>query len=689
MTTGLVTSPQNTLVPKLTTKSQSSLKSSGLVVAVDIETSCGVENCEGFGLSNSSKCEHAVHFKQNKIDIIGAFDGKDYYQFDSVSDFDKAVLENKWEIVGHGFKFDYKTLKAKGSNISPRMVVGDTQLLGACVKNKIPALWLKQYNEKRKELNGNLPPKQRHRVGTPLTLKTMAPYYLGVESFWENPVSHDDPEYNRKDCEYTYRLHEKLVDVAKQDRTLDFYNNYLVPWQKLLAEAEYEGVLIDEAKLHKMYAEACRELLRLEEGIHALLGECFGAYRVVLCDELRRDSDERLKKYCETRLKDQSKAKAVGERYEAALAKKIEELPSRFNLQSNPQMLRILEYFGIDTTVEKRDKETNEWIEKEGTDKYVLKRAKVRQKIPFASQLLEYREKETEVSYLKQYISAVVDGRIHCNFNITGTRTGRLSSSGPNLQNVKGALRLPFIVADPEKFSVYTVDASQIEPRVIAYLTADKEMVTLFIEGRDYHNYATKKFFPKETQGVTEADVKKAHTGLRKTAKIGDLSIIYGTGAFTFQTMCLLREEMDLPIEVCQQMVNEFRNGMRGPMGWKAALDAQYKNGTNIYDRFGFLVQARDDKSVHMTLFNTFVQGMSSRMIFHASLMAYRHFCKLKIDAKPLLWVHDEVVWRFPKGKEEICKNIVDGYMKSYKLDTPHGNVPLDVEGNLASCWQK
>ncbi len=660
-----------------------------MIVAVDIETSCGVENCPGFGLSNSSKCEHAVHFRQNKIDIIGAFDGTNYFIFSTTSEFDDARNLGEWQIVFHGGKFDYKTLRAKGSKLSPRDIVGDTQLLASCINRKIPADWLKSYNEKRKELNGPLPPKQRHRVGSPLSLKTLAPYYLAVEPFWENPITHDDPEYNRKDCEYTYRLHEKLLAVAGHDGTLRFYENYLVPWQKLLGEAEYEGVLIDEKLLHKMYSDACRELVRLEGGINSVLGECFGVYRDTLAVELRIDSDARLEKYLTTRLKDKSKVAAVTARYEEALSKSVAELPTSFNLASSQQVLRICEYYGIDTTVEKRDKETNNWIEKEGTDKFVLKRAKVFTQNEFSSKLLEYREKETEVSYLKQYINAVVGGRIFCSFNITGTRTGRLSSAGPNLQNVKGALRGPYIVANPEKYSVYTVDASQIEPRVVAYLTTDKEMVLLFVNGGNYHNYASKKFFAEETQGTAEEDVKKAFPHLYKTAKIGDLSIIYGTGKHTFQTMCLVREEMALPLERCGEMVDAFRQGLKGVFGWKRNLEEQYKAGVPIYDKFGALVQARDHSSVHMTLFNSYVQGMASRMIFHASLLAFREFRGRGIDAMPLMWIHDEVVWRFPKGKEEVCKKIVDKYMKAYKLETPHGNVPLDVEGNLSSCWEK
>lgn len=659
-----------------------------MLAALDIETSCGVDSCPGYGLSNSSKCTHALSHIQNKIDIIGVWDGTGYHIFESPKELDAARCKNDWQYVGHGLKFDYKTLKAKGSDMLPSHIVGDTQLLAACVFQKIPAKWLKEYNERRKELNADLPPKQRHRVGTPLSLKTLAPYYLGIAPFWENPVSHDDPEYNRKDCEYTYLLHQKLVDHARTDQTLEFYKSYLVPWQKLLAEAEYEGVLIDENLLYKMYGEAVQELAQIEEKIHEHLDECFGKYRDSLVADLRRDSDERLEKYIETRLKDKSKVEAVTERYEESLTKKIADLPTRFNLASSQQVLKICEWAGIDTIVEKRDKATNEWLEKEGTDKYVLKRAKVAGN-DFAAKLLEFRSKETEVSYLKQYINAVCGGRIYCSFSLVGTRTGRLSSSGPNLQNVKGILRAPFIIADPDKYTIYTCDSSQIEPRVIAYLTGDYEMVTLFREGRDYHNYATKKFFPVETRECSESEVKQKYSHLRKTAKIGDLSIIYGTGKYTFQTMCLVREEMAIPLERCEEMVQSFRAGMRGPMGWKKNLEEQYKNGVRIYDRFGFPVQARDDSSVHMTLFNTFVQGMSSRMIFHASLLAFREMCMLGLDAKPLIWVHDEVVWRFPKGKEEECKKIVDRYMTAYTLDTPHGKVPLDVEGNLASCWQK
>lgn len=665
-----------------------------MIVAVDIETSCGVKACPGYNKGNADddnqgKCDHAVHHLLNKIDIIGVYDGKEYVNFkDNIKDFDSWCNANKVECVFHGGKFDFKTLRAKGSTLSLSAYVGDTQCLGACVFRKVADGWLLKYNEKRMAINAALTKgSAKHRVGTPLTLKTMAPFYLKIEPFWETPDDHNNEDYNKLDCIYTYRLHDYLLQIAKEDETIDTYRNYVMKWQHDLLEAEYEGVLIDEKLLHEMYANALRALALSANRVHEKVQPCFDKHRSNLIQKYASESAEKCGSFITSRIKDESKVAGIRARYSASLQRKIEVLPTQFNLNSPDQMLMILTWAGIDTLIDKKDKETNEWIEGEGTNKLVLKRAKVKGN-EFASVILDYREKETECRYLKQYIEAVVDGRIYCRFSLVGTRTGRLSSSGPNLQNVKGSLRAPFIIADPEKYSIYTVDASQIEPRNIAYLTGDRSMVKLFMEGRDYHNYATKKFFPKETAGVKENDIKASHNVLRKTAKVGDLLIIYGGGENVFQNLCITREEMDLSLESCKQMIDSFREGMTDVLVWKKKLELNYKNGVKIKNKFGYPVQANGNK-VHMTLFNTYIQGQSSQMIFHAAHMAKKDLRKKGFDVNFLILVHDEVVWRFPKGQDEICVKTIDYYMKCYKLDTPHGTVPLDVEGHVADRWLK
>ncbi len=658
-----------------------------MIASCDIETACGVQGCPGYDQANSSLCSHAVHTKLNKIKIIGVFDEKNgYTNFHSdVAAFDAYSESNAAQYVFHNGKFDWKTLKHKGSKLSLRNYIGDTQLAGACVYNKVTDGWLKMYNEKRAELNAFLPPKQRHRVGTQFTLKTMAPYYLRIEPFWENPTDHDDEEYNAKDCEYTFYLHKKLLELMEQDKTTDFYHTYLMQWQKLVCEAEYEGLLIDTALLYKMYAEAIKDRTAFEEAVHEKIQPCFEAFKKIKIAELTKESTAKCDSFCK-RLKDQSKVEAAQERYAASLAKKVAALPARFNLNSPKQMLDILTWAGIDTLVEKR--RLGEMSEEDQTDKFVLIRAEVRDNNELAGCLLRYREKETEVRYLKQYIEAVVGDRIYGGFSLTGTRTGRLSSSGPNLQNIKGSLRLPFIIADPSRYSIYTVDSSQIEPRVIAYLSKDKAMVELFANGRDFHNYATKLFFPNETKDCAEKDIKEKHKSLRNdVAKHCDLSGIYGTGPDTLIDMILLRAKKAVPRDFMTNALNSFKERMEHVFEYKRSLEGNYNNGVRIYDNFGFPVVA--GKSVFMTLFNSKVQGMSSRMIFHASFKAFVEFREQGIDARPLAWVHDEVIWRFPKGMEKHCQERVDYYMTHYKLNTPHGVVPLGVEGHLADRWQK
>ncbi len=659
-----------------------------MLAGIDLETACGVKECPGYDQANSSLCEHAVCHIRNKIKIIGVYTNEyGYVNFlDDVVAFDAYCKKHELQGVFHNGKFDWKVLRAKGSKFSLRNYVGDTKCLGACVRNKIPMGWLKMYNEKRAELNAKLPHKQKHRVGTPFSLKTMAPYYLKTPPFWENPTDHDDEDYNALDCEYTLRLHAKLLHLAELDGTVKFYEDYLMQWQKLLCEAEFEGLLIDVPLLYKMYGDAIKERDKLEKRVHKKLIPCYEAYKSAKIAKLTEESADKCNVFT-LRLKNPAKREGTIERYLASLQKKIEALPQTFNLNSAPQMLNILTWAGIDTLVDKRDKETNEWIEKEGSDKFVLKRAKVGGN-EFAAALLDYREKETEVRYLKQYINALVGDRIYGGFDITGTRTGRLSSSGPNLQNIKGSLRLPFIIANGEMYDIYTVDSSQIEPRVIAFLTQDEQMVKLFMDGRDYHNMATKLFFPEETKDCAEKDIKDKFKHLRNdVAKHCDLSGIYGTGPDTLLNMIIVRAEKKLERDWLAAALKRFKQGIEHVIKWKQDLEGQYNNGTKIADRFGFPVQA--GASVYMTLFNTLVQGMASRMIFHASLLAQRHFWRLGIDAKPLAWVHDEVIWRFPKGKGEECKKIVDHYMTHYKLETRHGIVPLACEGNLSDRWQK
>ncbi len=110
-----------------------------MLYALDIETSCGVANCGG-------KCEHAVHPYQNKIDLIGVHDGEAYSSFRDIREFNEFMVGSDARFVGHRVVFDYKTLRVHGGAITPRHIVGDTQLLASIVRDRISDEWLEGYS---------------------------------------------------------------------------------------------------------------------------------------------------------------------------------------------------------------------------------------------------------------------------------------------------------------------------------------------------------------------------------------------------------------------------------------------------------------------------------------------------------------------------------------------------------------
>jgi hypothetical protein len=150
--------------------------------------------------------------------------------------------------------------------------------------------------------------------------------------------------------------------------------------------------------------------------------------------------------------------------------------------------------------------------------------------------------------------------------------------------------------------------------------------------------------------------------------------------------MILVRGDRHYELEQCEGWCDEFRAGVKDILAYKKGLEAEYNRTHKLYNDFGAPVVPGD--SVFMTLFNGLIQGQSSQMIFHASLLAFRKLWK--IGCKPLCWVHDEVIWRIPLGANEAeCVKMIDAFMCGYKLETPYGRVPLACEGHLGNEWVK
>ena len=187
--------------------------------AVDIETECKKPDCPGGATCQAEK--HAIDPKTARITCIGVYSTEYHCVFRSLSEFKEWLERLKPDIIGHNFAFDAKHLYFNGVDVRPYWK-DDTLLLAHICNEKIPADWLTTYEERRKVLNKQLPTGISHRQASQYSLKTLAPYFLKVDAFWEDPTNHNDDAYVLKDCAYTLRLYNYFRNILSEAELL-FY----------------------------------------------------------------------------------------------------------------------------------------------------------------------------------------------------------------------------------------------------------------------------------------------------------------------------------------------------------------------------------------------------------------------------------------------------------------------------------
>lgn len=253
------------------------------IYAVDIETCCDVGDCPGLGVWH--KCAHALSAKTGRITQVGVWSPDEQHVFkDPYSFFDWYQLESR-QIIGQNFKFDLKFLAEAGCILTEDWI-GDTQLQGSLYEPKIPDSWLANYEQSRQELIAQLPKEESYkfRKGSKHSLKTMAPYYLGVEPFWE-ALGTEDAEYVLKDCEYTYRLHEYFLQRQASFDPFNFYETYMFPAEKFLLGVELRGLTLDLPQLEADRDAALKEIKQIENKLADIWVDAFGKW----------DDDQRVK----------------------------------------------------------------------------------------------------------------------------------------------------------------------------------------------------------------------------------------------------------------------------------------------------------------------------------------------------------------------------------------------------------
>ncbi len=427
---------------------------------------------------------------------------------------------------------------------------------------------------------------------------------------------------------YIYNLEKILKVELKNNGLLEVYENLESKLIPVLAQMEENGIKIDKNYFKNFENELNEKINKLILNIHKIADD----------EEFNIDSSQQL-------------GEILFEKMQIPVVKKTK---TRYSTD-----VEVLEKIANDNELSDEKRE-------------------------IAKNLLEYRAFKkllsTYIEPIPQY--ADKDDRIHTTFNQNGTATGRLSSANPNLQNIPARtddgmrIRTGFVAKDG--YSLISFDYSQIELRVLAELSKDKNLIFAYREDKDLHDLTARKIFLKN-------DDEKVSREERSIAKVINFSILYGKTNFGlskelnisvgdaaqyiktyFEEYPRVQKFLNIVTETAK--LHNFVETFYGTRRYIKGIDSQNKNT---------LAQA-----IRMAV-NTVVQGTAANVIKIVMIKLHEEL-KNDENIKMLLQVHDELIFEVKDGFEEIyMKKIKDIMENTVKFE----KVPLKANGNIAKNW--
>ena len=425
-----------------------------------------------------------------------------------------------------------------------------------------------------------------------------------------------------KEITHLFELYQKLMPLLKEKECASLFENVEMPLVRILSDMELNGIHCDLTYLEKIGSNFYSEIHELELKAYTLAGQ-------------------------------------------------------EFNLNSSKQLSFILfEKLGLPPSKKKKTQYS--------TDEGVLNFLSEVHELP--KLILKHRElsklKSTYVDGLLALIKHK-DGRIHTTFNQTGTATGRLSSSDPNLQNIPirteygRMIRRAFI---PEKGTLFLAgDYSQIDLRVLAHLSQDPTMMAAFKNGEDIHRATAAEIYAISPNEVTSVQ--------RSGAKAINFGIIYGQQAFG------LAGALKITVGEAQNMIDNYFLKYPGVKRWIDQTVQQAKTDGFVKTLLGhtrILPEIRSKNGAlrafgERTAMNTPVQGTSAEIIKCAMIKVAAELSQEPEEHRPklLLQVHDDLLFEVEKNEIEKWALRIKEIMES-ALEL---SVPLQVDIKVGENW--
>ena len=458
-----------------------------------------------------------------------------------------------------------------------------------------------------------------------LTFKEVAGKSGGEDRFRLVPVERAT-EYAAEDADMALRLYQFLLPQLKEVPALwSLYTEVELPLNGVLAEMELAGVKLDLAKLKAQSSATLDQLLALQEDIISLAGE-------------------------------------------------------RFNVDSPRQLASIL-FDKLDLVAKGMKKKTK--TGQLSTRQDLLE--SMRGQHPIIDKVLEYRHlaklRSTYLEALPSLVSSKTK-RLHTSFKQTGTATGRLSSSDPNLQNIP--LRTPegrqireAFITDPG-WVLISADYSQVELRLLAHFAEASELIKGFIEGADIHAATASQIFDIPPEDLTSDQ--------RRSAKAINFGLMYGMGPKRLsETIGVTFKEAKIMISTYFEKYGEVRTYFT-----RAVADAELKEAAETLmgrrrplpdiNRSGRAKSQADRLAV-----NTPIQGTAADILKVAMVSLHREIKQRNLKTRMLLTVHDELVLEAPE--DELAEAV--SLTKLCMEEAVSLSVPLAVEVGTGSNWSQ
>ena len=423
----------------------------------------------------------------------------------------------------------------------------------------------------------------------------------------------DNAEEPKEDKTYIYayaiyKLYNVLTQKMEEAGSIDLFNKIEMPLTEVLASMQYEGIYIDKQELLDFGKELQEKIDILTQEIYELTGE-------------------------------------------------------EFNINSTKQLGEIL-FEKLKLTAKKKTKTGY------STDVDVLE--KIKYEHPVIEKILEYRQlQKLNSNYVEGLIPYIDEtGRIHSKFHQTVTTTGRISSTDPNLQNIPTRMELGRKlrkVFKPEQGYIFVdADYSQIELRVLAHISEDKNMIEAFCNNEDIHAQAASKVFNIPLEEVTKEE--------RTKAKAVNFGIVYGISEFG------LGEQLGVSRKKAKEYIEQYLDKYSGIKEFMINIVEETKEKgyvETLYHRRRYVPELKSNNYMvrqfgGRVAMNTPIQGTAADIMKIAMINVYNKLKENNLKSKLIVQVHDEILVETLESEKEQVKQIVKEEMENViKLKVP------------------